>query len=271
MKEIAIVGVGFMGGCLAAAIKNSKWPVRVYGLDSDEENASYILESGLVDEVITEIPEGVDLILLAVPTGDVPGWVAGLADHAGIVVDIASIKGAILGLVKEKLGYVPDNFVPCHPIAGSEKIGPRESISTLFQAKPVAVVAHEGVRENGLELVLEFWLKIGAKCVQVSADEHDKILAKTSHLPHLLAYAYMSLLSDSDQKMVGGGLEDFTRIAGANPDMWWEIFCLNRPDLLQTLDQFSLVLEVLRAAVVEEDKSAAIKIMESAYHKRKNL
>jgi prephenate dehydrogenase len=107
--------------------------------------------------------------------------------------------------------------------------------------------------------------------VPLTAEEHDRVLAKTSHLPHLLAYAYMSLIEEADINLAAGGLEDFTRIAGSNPDMWWEIFQLNRDDLLKSIRDFSRVLDKFDKAISEGDRDLVIDIMMSSATKRKNL
>ena len=112
---------------------------------------------------------------------------------------------------------------------------------------------------------------MGASLVLVSAADHDRVLAKTSHLPHLLAYAYMSLLDKSEFNLAGGGLEDFTRISESNPDMWWEIFQLNREELLEALRTFSMVIDKFDRALSEVTRDSVIDLMVSSSEKRKNL
>ena len=271
MKQIAIVGVGFMGGCLASAIKYFDLCDRLLGVESNKENSEYILRSGLVDELVSVIPRNTDIVLIAVPNQDIAHWVCRLAEHPAVVVDIGSVKVEILGQVESILGKLPENYVPCHPIAGAEKTGPEEAFPTLFDKRSIAVIRHENVLADAFELVLGFWSKLGAITVPLTAEVHDRVLAKTSHLPHVLAYAYMSLIEEADINLAAGGLEDFTRIAGSNPDMWWEIFQLNRGDLLKSIRDFSRVLDKFDKAISEGDRDLVIDIMMSSATKRKNL
>ena len=271
MKQIAIVGVGFMGGCLAAAIRHFNVCDRVIGVESDKNNAEYVLENGLVDELVSDIPAGTDIVLIALPNQHIADWICRLADHPAVIIDIGSVKVEILDKVESILGSLPTNYVPCHPIAGAEKTGPTEAYPALFEKRAVAVIRHDTLHPDNLELASEFWLKLGAFTVALSAEEHDRILAKTSHLPHLLAYAFMSLIEKSEIMLSAGGLEDFTRIAGSSPDMWWEIFQLNRRELSESIRQFSRVLEKFDRAISEGEREAVMDIMISSANKRKNF
>ncbi len=271
MKQIAIVGVGFMGGCLAAAMKHFDVCGRLVGVESNKENSEYIVDKGLVDDLVSEIPRDTDIVLIALPNQDIAEWVCRLATHPAVVVDIGSVKIEILNQVQSILGYLPENYVPCHPVAGAEKTGPKEAYPTLFEERSVAVIRHDGASAVVYEKVTDFWEKLGAITVPMSAEEHDRVLSKTSHLPHLLAYSYMSLIEKSEVGLAGGGLEDFTRIAASNPDMWWEIFQLNRKELLDSLRRFSLVLEKFDKAIAEGDREAVIDIMISSAAKRRDF
>ena len=271
MRQIAVIGVGFIGGCLASSIKKLKICERLVGIELSSENRHYILEKGLVDEVVEEVPEDTDLIVIALPNDQVAEWVCKLRDYKALVLDVASVKGEILKLVESELGELPENYVPCHPIAGSEKIGPRTSHPSLFENRPVVIIPHKNQRSGSQELVKEFWSDLNAMCVELSAIEHDAILAKTSHLPHVLAYSFMSMLNKEDLGLAGSGLEDFTRIAGANPDMWWAIFSLNETELNKAIDEFQQAFSKLREAILKKDEHAALEIMNSAYNKRKRV
>ena len=271
MKQIAIVGVGFMGGCLAAAIKHFSVCDRVIGVEADKNYSEYIIDSGLVDELVSEIPADTDIVLIALPNQYIADWVCRLASHTAVVIDIGSVKVGILDQVESILGFLPENYVPCHPIAGAEKTGPTEAYPELFEKRSVAVIRHDALLSDKLELALEFWSKLGAFAVALSAEEHDRILAKTSHLPHLLAYAFMSLIEKSEITLSAGGLEDFTRIAGSSPDMWWEIFQLNRREMSESIRQFSQVLEKFDRAISEGERDAVLDLMISSANKRRNF
>jgi len=271
MRQIAIIGVGFIGGCLASSIKKLKICDRLVGIEQSSENCKYILEKGLVDEIVEEVPEDTDLILIALPNDLVAEWVCKLASHKALILDVASVKGEILKRVESELGELPNNYVPCHPIAGSEKTGPRTSHPALFENRPVVIISHQNQRPGSHARVVEFWSELSSVCVELTAEEHDSILAKTSHLPHVLAYAFMSMLSRDDLSYSGGGLDDFTRIAGANPEMWWAIFSLNETGLTKAMDEFQQVFSKLRGAISKRDQQTALEIMNSAYNTRKSV
>ena len=271
MRQIAIIGVGFIGGCLASSIKKLKICDRLVGIEQSPENCEYILGKGLVDEIVEEVPEDTDLILIALPNDQVAEWVCKLANHKALILDVASVKAEILKRVESELGELPINYVPCHPIAGSEKTGPKTSHPALFENRPVVIIPHHKQRPGSLELVTKFWSELNSICVELTAEEHDFILAKTSHLPHVLAYAFMSMLSRDDLSYSGSGLNDFTRIAGANPEMWWAIFSLNETGLAKAMDNFQQTFSKLRSAILNRDQQTALEIMNSAYDRRKSI
>ena len=160
-------------------------------------------------------------------------------------------------------------WYPAYTTSGAGAV--EASHSSLFENKPVVIVPHRNQRPGSQELVTDFWSNLSSICFELSAEEHDAILAKTSHLPHFLAYAFMSMLSRDDLHHSGGGLDDFTRIAGANPDMWWAIFSLNEPELSKAMDEFQQAFDKLREAISKRDQHAAFEIMNSAYNKRKHI
>jgi prephenate dehydrogenase len=155
-------------------------------------------------------------------------------------------------------GSVPANLVPGHPIAGSEQSGFKAATGDLYRSKRVILTPLDNTAPAALETVSAFWEAIGANVLQMSVSEHDEVLAATSHLPHLLAYALVDTLSQQGQsedifRYAAGGFRDFTRIASSDPEMWRDIFLVNGEATLNILDKFNDELQVLRQAMLEGD------------------
>jgi 3-phosphoshikimate 1-carboxyvinyltransferase len=170
------------------------------------------------------------------------------------------VKQPILDAFIEVYGSVPGNFVPGHPIAGSEKHGGTAANPDLFRPHRVLLTPLDDTNENAIELVSELWTSLGAEVSRLTVAHHDSILAQTSHLPHLLAYALIDTLSAQGDSLeifdyAAGGLRDFSRIAASDPTMWRDIFMSNREPLLAILDQYSHELAELRQVIDSGDST----------------
>ena len=159
-------------------------------------------------------------------------------------------------------------FVPCHPIAGSEKTGPENGQERLFENSLVVITPLAHTNKDALTTVEWLWSAIGAKTLRMSADEHDKALALTSHLPHFLSFAYMLGFDKKLETLTGGGYRDFTRIAAADPELWWGIFQMNREELLRALNKFCLDVDALKDMLVADDHEAGIRALADAVRRK---
>ena len=159
-------------------------------------------------------------------------------------------------------------FVPCHPIAGSEKTGPENGQERLFENSLVAITPLAHTSKDALTTVESLWSALGAKTLRMSADEHDKALAVTSHLPHFLSFAYMLGFDKKLETLTGGGYRDFTRIAAADPELWWGIFQMNREEILKALEKFRLNIDALEEMLVADDHEAGIKALADAVRRK---
>jgi prephenate dehydrogenase len=269
MKTVVVVGLGFMGGSLAAALKASGNTPKVLGIEPNQTSAQFAVTHGLVDEVVSEVPDDADLIALCVPSDKVVAWVLELESHAATIVDIGSVKGHIVRKISGRVGDLPQNFVPCHPIAGSEKSGPEAADPKLFEDCTVVMTPTGATSSAAVDAANTLWHELGAKTVALTADVHDQMLAATSHLPHLLAFAFMQQIQDGHLDFAGGGFRDFTRIAAANSELWWRIFQLNREELLAAVEQFSADLTGLVTAISDGDEDIGIKKIRTAVATRK--
>jgi 3-phosphoshikimate 1-carboxyvinyltransferase len=209
--------------------------------------------------------------VIATPSETIADHVIELRDHAAVVVDVGSVKGPILESVRERLGTLPPRFVPCHPLAGSEKHGPAHAPENLFFERLVILTPAPETDPAAVETAAVFWRDLGAVLHTMDVAEHDRILARTSHLPHLLAFAFMSGIADDELRFSGGGFRDFSRIAASNPALWWKIFELNRVPLLAALDRFESDVVALRSALERDDAVTGIGLLTAAAERRRKL
>ena len=268
LGTLAIVGVGLIGGSIGKAAKERRLAERVVGVEPNADSAQWAAENGVLDAVVSQVPEDADLIALCVPSDLVAQWVIKLADHAAPMFDVGSVKEPIVKEI-ELTHSTPTQFVPCHPISGSEKSGPQAADGDLFDGCTVVLTPSINTGPMAQQACADFWQAMGASVVSMSPDEHDAALAVTSHLPHLLAFAFMGQVTDQHLPLTGGGFRDFTGIAAANPDLWWRIMQLNQGALSQALDDYADNLRELSDAIASGDESRGLALIEAAAQKRR--
>ena len=200
---LSIVGVGLIGGSFALAAREAGLFERIVALEPNARNAEKALELGLVDEIVEQIPDDCEAVMLACPSDKTHKWLARLSDHAGTVFDVASVKGAMMARAREAIGALPANYVPCHPIAGLEKSGPEAADGELFRHKLVIMTPTTETDPKRQQIVENYWQAIGARTEVMEAIEHDHVYALTSHLPHLLAFAYLQAVTPGHLEHVG--------------------------------------------------------------------
>ncbi len=264
----AVVGVGLIGGSLAAAWREAGYATELIGIEPNPENARVALERGLVDAVADEVPATAELVAICAPSDLVAAEVIKLQNHGGICFDVGSVKHPIVAELERRLGSVPSHFVPAHPIAGSEHSGPEFADAGLFQGATTILTPNDETREDAVALVTAAWQAAGTTVEVLEADEHDEVLALTSHLPHLLAFAFMQQVDRSQFQYSGGGFRDFTRIAAADPSLWWRILRMNKDAVLTAADAFDANLQALTEALVQDDAEMGIAMLANAAEKR---
>ena len=268
LGTLAIVGVGLIGGSIGKAAKQRGLAERIVGVEPNPESALWAVENGVLDAVAAEVPAEADLIALCVPSDLVAQWVITLADHPATIFDVGSVKSPIIKEI-ERTHTPPPRFVPCHPISGSEKSGPQAADGDLFDGCTVVLTPLANTASAAQQACASFWEALGASLVSMTADEHDAALAVTSHLPHLLAFAFMEQVTDQHLPLTGGGFRDFSRIAAANPDLWWRIMQLNQGALSQALEDYSNNLRALADAIESGDESQGLALIKAAAQKRR--
>ncbi|MCK9512972.1 MAG: prephenate dehydrogenase/arogenate dehydrogenase family protein [Pigmentiphaga sp.] len=264
---LAVVGVGLIGGSFAAALRQVGQVGQVLGVGRDAAALARACELRLIDRSCTLAEAArADVIMLATPVGAMPELLRELLPHLGadtVLTDGGSTKQDVVDAAREALGDEVARFVPGHPVAGSELSGPEAARPDLFLGRQVVLTP---LAENPPELVQrvrQAWLACGAHVTEMSAEQHDDWLASVSHLPHLLAYAYIAHLAeapDASERMryAGSGFRDFSRIAAASPEMWRDILLANRTLIRRELDQvreqllrFDRLLETEKAEELE--------------------
>ena len=273
IRKLAIVGLGLIGGSLAVDIRRLGLATEIIGYDSNPENCSKALELKLVDHC-SHVPDNqlsdASWLVLSVPvksTESVLDLFRPFLHPDVLITDTGSVKAPLLETMKR-----PENadftFVGGHPIAGGERFGPQAAVSSLFAGKRFVLTPDEKTRKDSLEAVKKLWTEIGSEVIEMDADLHDRIFASVSHLPHLLAYATIQAIADSDSPEAlehsGAGLKDFSRIASSSPEMWADIFLQNQHALLHRVDAFSACIGQLREAIINNDKNRLVELLAQA-------
>ena len=265
MTSCGIVGLGLIGGSIAAGLKKNGSKFRVLAWDKNQQSLERGLTAGFIDEGLdaSQVLEA-DIVVLALPVRSLAEVVPSLNIARGVITDVASVKRYVLDMFSSMLGSVPRNFVPGHPIAGSEQHGVAAANPDLFVGHRVILTPITETDEAAIDSVAELWRSLGATITFMSPEHHDQVLAQTSHLPHLLAYALVDTLSLGGDSLdvfqyAAGGFRDFTRIAASDPVMWRDIFLTNPGPVLDALDRYIEEVGSLRRMISdgnEEQMSA---------------
>lgn len=264
-SRIVIVGVGLIGGSFALALKRAGRVREVIGVGRQAKNLQQALALGVIDQAqpLEQAVKGADLILLAVPVAQTEAVLSVIAPQLEphtLITDGGSTKQDVISAARRALGSKFVQFVPAHPIAGSDQSGATAAFAELYQDRHLILCPESDTPQAALQTVRTAWQACGAKITEMSAAQHDAVFAIASHLPHLLAFSYMNLVLQSPQrepalKLAGSGFRDFTRIAGANPEMWADIACANKAALGKDLQHFQALLQQLQQSIEGEDKA----------------
>ncbi len=268
IKKLAIVGFGMIGASIAKAVRKKFLTERIVAIDTSIEHLSYGADQGLIDEQADRVPKDADLVAFCAPMTSFGEIIESFELHTGVFFDVCSVKTPLTEALSRMSSDSTARFVPCHPITGSEKTGPENGREGLFENALVAITPLVNTDKDALATVEWLWSAIGAKTLLMSADEHDKALAVTSHLPHFLSFAYMLGFDRELEKLTGGGYRDFTRIAAADPELWWGIFQMNREELLRALEKFRLDIDALKDMLVADDHEAGIRALTDAVRRK---
>ena len=281
-ERMLVAGVGLIGGSLGLAARERSLVGEVVGFGRSEENLVTALERGAVDRfsrVALDAARDADLLVLAVPVRSIARVADALLPHLraeAVVIDVGSVKRRVVELLEPRVA-APAAFVGCHPIAGTEQSGAANAQRDLFERQLCVLTPTPATDPAAIERVRALWQGVGMRIEQMSAVDHDRLLALVSHLPHAVAYALVSAIAGErvggrdPLSYSGGGLRDTTRIAASDAEMWRDIFLDNRPDVLKAIDEFAAVLARLRAHVEREDAGALLEELERSRAARRRL
>lgn len=279
IDKLVVCGVGLIGGSFALALRRAGLVNRIVGVGRRPDPLDAARQLGVIDEVSTDWAEaldGAELVLLAMPVGQMDAVAAAIAPHLGpdtIVTDAGSTKRDVIEAVYRHFGAQLANVVPAHPIAGAEKSGPTAARADLYQRRKVVITPLPENDPASVARVREVWAACGAVLHEMSPQEHDRVFAAVSHLPHLLAFGLVHDLAgraNAEQlfSYAASGFRDFTRVAGSHPEMWRDICVANRHSLLAELDAYLSELAYLRALLVEGDGPALEAVFDEASRAR---
>lgn len=280
--RLCIVGTGLIGGSLALALKRAGRVGEVVGAGRNAETLERARELGIIDCYATDVAEaarGADIVVLSVPLLAMRGVFQQLLPALApgmILTDVGSAKMSVIEDVRAVLGPRSRQFVPGHPIAGTERSGPEAAFAELFEGRRVILTPLSDNDEADVQRIVEMWRIVGAKVEAMTALHHDHVLAATSHLPHLLAFALVESLARMEERhevfrYAAGGFRDFTRIAASDPTMWRDIALANAAEIKGMLKRYQRDLEHLYQLLDAGDGEALHALFSRARQAREGL
>ena len=274
-KKICIIGVGLIGGSIARASREQGLCQEIVGVGRQVANLQRAVELGVIDSYeldIVKAVDGADAVVLCTPVGTFesifkklkPVW-----SENCLYTDAGSTKQSVVDALALVFNKVPANFVPAHPIAGSENSGVEASKVALFVDKRAIITAHEQTAQWAENSCKAWWQAMGAKVSTMSVQHHDEVFAATSHLPHILAYSLVELLKNKqDEREIfeyaAGGFKDFTRIASSDPEMWSDICLANGSQLVKLMQDLAQINQQIVSLIEAKDKQGLLNIFKSA-------
>jgi cyclohexadieny/prephenate dehydrogenase len=260
-RRVAIIGLGLIGSSLARFLKREGLAQMIVGHARTEATMAKSLELGFIDRAVAtpeEAVRGADLVVVATPVGACGAIAQAIGPHLApgcIVTDVGSVKAAV---VRDMGLHMPEgvHFVPAHPVAGTEYSGPEAGFADLFRGRWCILTPPAGTDEVAVKKLAEMWRLAGSQVDVMDPLHHDKVLAVTSHLPHLIAYCIVGTATDLEEhlksevvKFAAGGFRDFTRIAASDPIMWRDIFLANREAILEMAGRLAEDLAALQRMI----------------------
>lgn len=278
-RKVTLVGVGLLGGSLGLALRNRGLADRVQGFVRREEVVPTVVASGVVDGATSNLRaavDGADLVVLCTPIGQMAAMARAMAPslaRGAIVTDVGSVKGPVVADLEPVLDGAGGWYVGSHPMAGSEKTGYEAARADLFAGAVCVVTPTDRTHRPALEQVRSLWESVGASVLQMSAGQHDELVSRASHLPHVVAaglanYVLSPAHAPTQSRLCASGFRDTTRIASGSPDLWRDIALANREHLGRSLGVLVADLQEFQRALEDRDASAIEEFFNSARQRR---
>ena len=275
-ENVSIIGCGLIGSSVFRALKKNGLAKTVITFDNNKSVSEIIKKENLSDRIVSSPEEAVsnaDLVLISTPLSSFESAVDSIKKNlklGSILTDTSSVKKGANAIIK-KMNLKNISWVPSHPVAGTEKSGPGAGSPDLFKDRWTILTPDSEVKNSDIKKISLFWESMGSKVKIMSAEDHDKILSLTSHLPHVIAYNIVKTAMGNDEKKKkdvirysAGGLRDFTRIAASNPTMWKDIFIDNSDLIIDGINDFSKNLDEFKKAIEEKDSKKLLEIFEKS-------
>ena len=282
-EKITIIGCGLIGSSILRNINNNEISKSITVFDKSKNVVETIKKENLCSNIAKDIQSAVkdsDLIILAIPLSSYKEVLLSSKDAFKkdvLITDTGSVKKEV-NKVFENLNLTNISWIASHPIAGTEESGPSAGFKDLFKDRWTIVCNTKNSNKDKVEKLKKFWEFLGSKVKLMSIEEHDHILALTSHLPHAVAYNIVKTAINNDEKFrdeiikySAGGLRDFTRIASSDPLMWRDIFIDNSENIIKILDEFSKNIDDFKKAIIEKNGDKLLKIFASTKNVRKEI
>lgn len=275
ISKLTVIGVGLIGGSFAQALRRAGHVGTIVGCGRDAANLKTAQQLGIIDSYTSDVANAVtnaDLVVVAVPLmamGKIFAAMRPTLMPQTVITDVGSVKACVIEAARTHLGTHFPNFVAGHPIAGTEKTGATAAFPDLFKQRRMVLTPTAETDPQALQKVATCWAQTGATVVEMSVEQHDLILAATSHLPHVLAFSLVNTLANmpaEDQvfQFAAGGFRDISRIASSDPQMWHDI-CLSNPHaILEVLARFEQQVQQLTTAIVQEDSPRLLALLRQA-------
>lgn len=279
IERIAVIGMGLMGGSLARAIRQAGLAREIVGWGRNAASLKAAIDAKVIDRAETQAARAArdaELVVLAIPVGATAAMLSQLAPalavHA-VVTDVGSVKTSVIVDARAALGARFPQFVGGHPLAGGEASGFAASHADLYRNSRVILSPEPDTDPAAVTTVHQLWTALGAQVVTLGAREHDEILARTSHLPHVLAFALMNMVASDPRvlEFTGNGLRDMTRIAASDPVMWRDICLSNRDAILASVSALRATLDEVARAIESGNADALEKLLARARSARRSL
>lgn len=279
IQQLTIFGVGLIGGSLAKALRKKGYCQKIVGCSRNEDHLKRAVELNVIDDYHLNPIDAVknaDMILLAVPLGAMETVLSKIKNNLlpnAIITDAGSSKASVIEAVNNVFPEGYPRFVAGHPIAGREKSGVEAAIDDLYVGRRTILTPLQSTDPTAIESVKKMWQAAGATVEIMDVEQHDKVLAATSHLPHLLAYNLVDTLSQSAQsedifRYAAGGFKDFTRIASSDPVMWRDICIANRTAVLEMISDYQQSLDQIATLITNNDADSLVEIFQNAKNAR---
>ena len=265
-KRLCVIGTGLIGGSIARAAREQGLceEIVAFGREKNLPNLQLARELGVIDRFYTDIGlalHNADLVIVATPVGSMRSIFEAIKPYwhpEALYSDAGSTKGSVVEAVEAAFGHVPNNFVPAHPIAGAERSGVEAAQADLFRNRRLIITPLENTDAALVEKLSRFWQQIGSSVSLMSVEHHDTVLAATSHLPHILAFALVGLLGRKDEQRelfnyAAGGFKDFSRIASSDPTMWQDICLANKREIIPLIQQFKAELSHIEQLLADDN------------------